>query len=230
MKLNPTQNKACKSKKSEIIVYGGVGSGKTDLVYNWINKQIHATAKWDKGQPMGALCSNTWSNLHQSTLKRLTHNWDRDGNGWEINEDKSEIKIYPDYGDPKTILLRDFGTCSQGEHVTGLVDLGFVAIDGSDNISSTAYHMIKSRLRNPKGSLQILSTCVLPLDDQSNQWRKHGSSKYRDVFYMSVEENMENLPEDYIARIQDSMTIQSEFERMFLSKGPFRKEGADSSA
>jgi len=193
IELLPHQSEAIESDKKQVLMLGGVGSGKTYLGSVWILKQY-------KNHPESTdmICACTYSQLRRSTLASVFANFAE----WDISFSYNQQSGILLVNNTKRFLCVSL---EAAEMVRG-VEVGAVWFDEVAFAKLDSFNIMLGRIRDKRGSLTSLLTTT---PNGINNWLYHlfgnvdSDDQYKHIVRCATSSNR-HLPPEYISHLEDS--------------------------
>lgn len=206
------------SDKEMTFVGAGVGVGKTEAGTLWL---MMRAAEAPKGV-LGILAANTYTQLFDSTLRKVFHNLDTWGvphRPREIPKSHGPLNLEIWNGSHwAEVLCRSMDAY---ENLSG-IDAGYFWMDEVWQTEVAAYNLITARMRDKRMKNRGLLTTTL--DDPGSWMYEEFVTKHNPetqlVIYAPTEINRDNLAPGYIERLQATYSAR-EAERMLGAKWVF---------
>jgi PBSX family phage terminase large subunit len=195
-----------KSDIKNVLLLGGIGSGKTKAgsIYT-----LQSAINYPKA--LGGIFANTYKQLINSTLSSLFQTLMDAGITFEYNQNKGILRI----GHAKIL-------CQSLENYDAIrgVELGYAWLDEAGYAKEDAYEMILGRMRDPKGPLQTrLTTTPTGFNWMHSYFAGEKKTKDFQMFQSSTKDNP-HLPISYVTSLYesyDSKLAEQELEGKFTN-------------
>jgi len=201
------------------VLFGGVGSGKTDFGGLWIYKKLKEVESWPRDKAQAIIAANTYDQLIHSTIRNIFGNWRR----WGIQFEPSEV---PRASAPFTLRVLVNGewrdclcrSLNYPDTIRG-TEVGFADIDEFVGTTKEAVDIVNSRVRaSEQPSNQILYTST---KDDPSHWSHEMFVEKFDAKVMKIVEatSYENphLPDGFVDSLKATYGTR-QFEREVLNK------------
>ena len=203
--------------KDILFLGAGVGAGKTEVGSMWVLNKV----KSQLPDQLAVIAANTYTQLFDSTLRKIYMNWKKWGVTFyprEIPKGHQPFSLFIWNGTHYVeILCRSLEAYKQWSGQ----ELAWVWLDEVWQTSKAAIDLALARLRDDRNSmlLQMLLTTTL---DEPDTWMysmfvENVDMAIMDIFYATTYDNIDNLPPGYIDRLKRVYT-QELFDRMVLAK------------
>ena len=203
--LRPHQKRALLSDKRHVAMFGGIGSGKTDVSASWVIMKVVEADAWPRGMAQGIIAANTYPQLFDSTLRRMFNNW----HGLGIPFEPSEL---PRTHRPLTVRIGHLGqwreilcrSLERPETLAG-VEVGWLDIDEAWGTVIETVDLLNGRVRaTAQPNNQTLYTTTLDdFDSWMHQMFVEDFDEARmECIYARTHDNAPNLPPGYIAELR----------------------------
>lgn len=220
------QSQCYLSEKRHVVLFGGVGSGKTDFDSLWIFKKLKEVEDWPQDKAQAIICANTYDQLIHSTIRNIFGNWRK----WGIYFEPNDV---PKSGRPFTLRVvvngqwRDLlcRSLDQPESLRG-TEVGFAVVDEAVGTTVEAVGVVNARVRATEQPLnQILYSTT---KDEPTHWMHEMFVENFDPNTMHIVEaetaDNPHLPPDYIDGLRATYS-ERQFQREVLNMWVALAEG-----
>lgn len=209
VELPPHQLAAHLSRKRHVAMLCGVGAGKTHTLAGYAFRKMVEGKDVPADAPQGIICANTYSQLIDSTLRRVFEVWRDMGLKWTPNKvpkGKGPVDLEVQVGGRTvTVLCRSLDNY---EALSGL-EVGWAGVDEVYGASKEALAVLNARVRGKWQQNQTMYCSTL--DEPDSFMHEFFVDKYdpdrMTVIYAPTSANLANLPRDYI---DDMMALYDE--------------------